>query len=294
MEIVIATHSGPFHADDVFACATLLRVYPEAQVVRTRNPEVIAAADVVFDVGAEYDPDRLRFDHHQRDGAGARENGVPYSSFGLVWRHFSEELLGEEIASALDEFLVQGIDALDCGYQAVLPVESDDTVRLTSLSGVISGMNPLWNVNPQDFDGAFMAAVEFAGGVLERKIAFQRSLIEARELVLNADRHEDGQLLVLEKFCPWQNHLLDSAEHENVLFVLFDQDGTWMIFQVPEAKGSFGGRKSLPESWAGLRDQALADLTGVEDAVFCHPGRFCGGARSLRGALALAGQAVKA
>ena len=41
------------------------------------------SADIVIDVGGQYDPDAGRFDHHQRGGAGERENGIPYSSFGL-------------------------------------------------------------------------------------------------------------------------------------------------------------------------------------------------------------------
>ena len=41
-----------------------------------------------------------------------------------------------------------------------------------------------------------------------------------------------------------------------------------------------------------LRDQALADVTGVADAVFCHNGVFIAGAKSKQGALQLAAMAV--
>jgi uncharacterized UPF0160 family protein len=44
----------------------------------------------------------------------------------------------------------------------------------------------------------------------------------------------------------------------------------------------------LPKAWAGLRNQELAAVTGVQDSVFCHSNLFIGGARSMEGALRLA------
>ncbi|HTV22787.1 MAG TPA: MYG1 family protein, partial [Polyangiaceae bacterium] len=68
----VATHSGPFHADEVFACA-LRRVFlcQPVEVVRTRDLAVIAEVDLAVDVGGEYEPARGRFDHHQRAYQGA-------------------------------------------------------------------------------------------------------------------------------------------------------------------------------------------------------------------------------
>ena len=50
-----ATHSGGFHADDVFALAVLRIVHPDLEIVRTRDPEVLAAADYRVDVGGRDD-----------------------------------------------------------------------------------------------------------------------------------------------------------------------------------------------------------------------------------------------
>jgi uncharacterized UPF0160 family protein len=291
----IATHNGPFHADDVLACAVLLWAFPEAEVVRTRDPKVIATADIVFDVGAVFDPATGRYDHHQKpeEQSAPRPNGVPYSSFGLVWRQFGAQLVGEEVQTLVDESLVQGIDATDCGKWNLLPTETDDSVKVTSLSHVISGFNPLWN-EAQDFDAAFMVAVGVATSVLKHECAFKASLAEAREVVHAGARRDDGRILLLERFCPWQNHLLADTSMDVVLYVVFEQGDTWMVFQVPASEGASGGRKSLPEAWKGLRGAALAEVTGVEDAVFCHPGLFCGGASSLEGAVKLAELAVRA
>ena len=54
--MLIVTHGGKFHADDAWAVAVLMLLYPEAELVRTRDPAVIARADVAIDVGGEWNP----------------------------------------------------------------------------------------------------------------------------------------------------------------------------------------------------------------------------------------------
>lgn len=53
---VICTHSGMFHCDDVLACCLVkfLPNYQDAQIVRSRDQKVIDKADIVLDVGGEY------------------------------------------------------------------------------------------------------------------------------------------------------------------------------------------------------------------------------------------------
>lgn len=70
------THSGKFHADDVFSAALLLYLNPELTILRgNRVPEEFAG--IVFDIG------RGRYDHHQKDSR-VRENGIAYAAFGLL------------------------------------------------------------------------------------------------------------------------------------------------------------------------------------------------------------------
>lgn len=53
----LATHDGGFHCDEVLAFVMLKQLpeYKNATLVRTRNSDVLATCDVVFDVGNEYD-----------------------------------------------------------------------------------------------------------------------------------------------------------------------------------------------------------------------------------------------
>src|SRR5436190_1581201 len=101
MSKTIVTHDTSYHADDVFAVATLLLAFPDAQVIRSREQSVIDSADIVVDTGSVYDPPKMRFDHHQAGGAGQRQNNIPYASFGLVWKEFGERISGSREAAEI-------------------------------------------------------------------------------------------------------------------------------------------------------------------------------------------------
>lgn len=99
------THSGKFHADDVFSSALLLYLNPEITILRgNRVPDDFDG--IVFDIG------RGKYDHHQKDSR-IRENGVPYAAFGLLWEELGPEILGEELAQKFDEAFVQPLDNND-------------------------------------------------------------------------------------------------------------------------------------------------------------------------------------
>jgi uncharacterized UPF0160 family protein len=96
----------------------------------------------------------------------------------------------------------------------------------------------------------------------------------------------DKEILTLDEGMPWQRTVLEHSEY--ILYVVFPSGGTWRVQAVPEKLGSFNVRQPLPQEWAGLPEEELKKITGVDDAVFCHPGRFICGARTKEGALALA------
>jgi len=284
--VTIATHNGNFHADDVFSIAALKSVFPGFNLIRTRDLEVIAKADIVIDVGGEYNADAGRFDHHQRGGAGARENGIPYSSFGLVWQKYGLALCqnNQEVANAVDEGLVSTIDAIDCGHV-------EGVAQGISLSQTISMFNPTWQENG-DFDSCFNEAVDFAARILARFIASADGGISAKTIVAQAIEHaEDPRVIVLEKYTPWKRtvHAL-SAE---ALYMIYpSQTGQWRIQTVPVEPGSFEDRKPLPQAWAGLSGKALQDVTGIDDAMFCHNGLFIAGAESFANTMKMAAIAL--
>jgi uncharacterized UPF0160 family protein len=287
-EITIATHNGNFHADDVFSVAALKSILPPFKLIRTRDLALIDQADIVIDVGGKYDPDACRFDHHQRGGAGERKNGIPYSSFGLIWQKYGLEICqgDQNIANAIDAGLVSTIDAIDCGHV-------EGVSQGISLSQTISMFNPTWQEDSQ-FDSSFDQAVEFAGHILTRFIASADGGISAKAIVAKAITDaDDPRVIVLEKYTPWKKTV--HALSEQALYVVYpSQTGEWRIQTVPVELGSFEDRKSLPKHWAGLSDRALKEATGIDDAMFCHNGLFIAGAESFEGTMKMASFAVQA
>jgi len=288
----IVTHNGRFHADDVFAAATILTLHPRAILTRTRDEATIKAADVVFDVGGTYDVTTLRFDHHQIGGAGKRSNDIPYAAFGLVWKHWGEEVSGNKmIAEAVDKKLVQAIDAMDNGIDlsdAKIPELFPYTFQT-----ITGSFGPTWKEDSENSDTSFIELVHFAQKILQREIIQARDFLEAEKFVKAAyDTAENKKIIVLDANYPWQSILTLFSEP---LYVVRQnvQTNDWKVEAVPVKIMNFENRKKLPESWAGKRDQELAAITGVADAHFCHNARFLAVARSKEGALKLAQIAVE-
>ncbi|OUS74540.1 metal-dependent hydrolase [Pseudoalteromonas sp. A601] len=286
-DITIVTHDGNFHADDVFSIAALKIIFPSFNLIRTRDAKVISQADIVIDVGNEYDPDKGRFDHHQRGGAGARENGIPFSSFGLIWQKYGLELCqgNQAVADSVNAGLVSTIDAIDCGY--VQGVEQG-----ISLSQTISMFNPTWQES-SDFDSCFNEAVEFAVRLLKRFIASANGSADAKKIVAKAIADaDDPRVIVLEQYTPWKK-TVHSLSNEALYMVYPSHSGKWIIQTVPVEPGSFEDRKPLPQQWAGLSGDELQAVTGLDDATFCHNGLFIAGAESFSSVMVMASIALQ-
>lgn len=296
---VIGTHSGAFHADDSLGVAMLLALYPEARVVRSRDPEVWATCDALVDVGGEHNPLRNRYDHHQKGFQERRENGIPYAGSGLVWRAYGIRYVqhvcawltveqARKVALDVDARLIQHADAVDSGVSVPGP-------GAFSLAGIISTMNATWQDDHGRDDQRFAEAVSLASAVLRNLVRDVVAEHDAAVKVRTAPVVAQGRILVLDEArLPFESEVC--ASMPDVLFVVYpDSQGQQVqVRVVPKELGTFVARANLPETWAGLRDTELAAVTGVADAVFCHNGRFICAARSLAGALHMAELALAA
>lgn len=287
---LLVTHNGTFHADDIFATAALsILCKDNIKVVRTRDPKIIAKGDFVYDVGGEHIPEKNLFDHHQSGGAGARDNGIPYSSFGLIWKKYGLEICGDStIADHIDKGLVQPIDANDNGINLF---KVDGEVAPYLIQDLFYLFRPSWKENP-DYDIAFVEVVKIARTIINREISKMRDALEAKHFVIDAyNNTTDKRIVVIDGSYPWGETL---GEYSEPLYVVFPKLDTWRVECVRKEKYSFENRKSLPAEWAGLRDAELAQATGVSDATFCHNGRFMAVVKTKAGALALANKALLA
>ena len=114
----------------------------------------------------------------------------------------------------------------------------------------------------------------------------ERALDEATRV------HPSGEILLLETFCPWKEHLYElEAEREMKTipkFVLWRDAKGYRVSTIPLNASSFEFRKGLPVAWRGLRDAALSELSGIPGCVFIHAAGFIGGNDTYEGALAMA------
>lgn len=292
----LVTHNQGFHADDVFAYAILkeylTRIGEDWQLFRSRDPEVIQSADIVFDVGEEYDPIKNRYDHHQRGRAGTRANGIYYGAAGLIWKHFGRLLCSSEyVWESIDRGLFQELDAIDNGQDFIMGINFADA-GYTSMAIHIAHFEPMKYElkTPDELMAAFEAAANFAHGVLMRMIThqefFEKAFQDASEIYKNS---VNKKILVFEKNYSRPTWKRLSEFPEPVFAVYYNNKyDDWKVEAVPKHPTTFDSRGLAPESWRGLREDQLRSITGVSDAKFCHPSGFLFAAQSKEGALKLA------
>jgi uncharacterized UPF0160 family protein len=289
-KVTLVTHSGSFHSDDIFACATLSilleRKGIEFDVLRTRDEEIINRGNYVFDVGCIYDAEHDRFDHHQPGGAGKHDNGIEYAAFGLVWKKYGEELCGsKEAALMIDTKLVSPIDA---GDNAINLTEPKNVVSPYYIQNAFNSFYPTWkNLGDDALYAGFIECVGMAKKILEREIAQATDMMDAKDAVLEIYHNtSDKKIVVLDKKYPYEEFL---SQFPEPMFVIYPRvDGAWAAKAQREDKRSFKNKKDFPASWSGLRDEELQKVSGVADALFCHRALFLAVARSKEGAIKLA------
>lgn len=296
----IVTHNGSFHADDIFACATLTLFLDQQnipyKIIRTRDEEIINAADYVIDVGSIYDRESERFDHHQPGGAGKRENGIPYASFGLVWEKYGPSLCSNTtIVSDIDRRIAQPIDAIDNGISISLP--SDTGLCDYGIYGIIGAYQNTWKEAGQDELqlSNFLCLVDFFKRLLVREIDRSKHRLEMMDKIQETYDEAENKVILEIPYHVTVGALIQVLhKHKEVMYIVCRSNSNWKALAMRKEACSFENRKSLPVSWAGKRGQDLADITGVPDAMFCHNAVWMAVAKSREGAWRLAELALEA
>ena len=295
----IITHSGSFHADDVFGCAVLAYYFEQKnkryKIIRTRDEKVIEKGDIVLDVGTVYEPKQQRFDHHQQGGAGKRENGIPYASFGLVWKEYGPLLCThQDHVEDIDRRLVQPIDAIDNGISISESIECG--LYDYGIHGIISAYQSTWkdSSNSKLQDANFLELVKFFKNIIKREIQRSEDRMELLEIIQNAyDSAGDARIIEIPYHTGIGSIMHVLGDHPEVQYVVARSGKNWKALALRKEACSFESRTPFPESWAGKRDNELQKETGVHDAVFCHNALFLAVAESKEGAWRLAEESLK-
>lgn len=296
----LVTHSGGFHADELLSSVVLTRLFPDAEIVRSRSSEWITPAKdrIIYDVGGDYAPEQRIFDHHQRN-APLREDEQPYSSFGLIWKHYGRDYLAQ---AGIPAEHIDGLHAsFDKGF--VLPIDLVDNGALSpSIAGPLAGMTlpalletlkPVFDDSTENAETeAFHRAMTVARSFVEARIARSAAKLRAEAVVQTAIQATgEGKVLVLPMGMPFMSVVKKSGA-DHLLFVCAPRGKDWSLTGIRLHDEGFELRADLPASWAGLTNGDLEKASGVEGATFCHNGRFIAAAKTREAVLALADIAV--
>lgn len=190
--ITIQTHNGRFHCDDVTAVSLMSSYYQNkgfrVNIVRSRDPKTFTKADMLLDVGCEYDPERLRFDHHQSTWSETYDlnSDIAMSSVGTIWKHFGKEIIQmfitkhielsqwnpeqhlEHIQKEIYYKVILEIDANDNGIPLVDNGQTNYSQAL-SFPNIIDSMNYNQTYNDVVQLEKFGEALKVAGKLLDIK-----------------------------------------------------------------------------------------------------------------------------
>lgn len=281
--VVIGTHNGIFHSDEVVACAIIKlmveKLYSsqdKVKIIRTRDLNILnSECDYVVDVGGG------KFDHHQKGGNGQRIDGTKYASAGLVWKEFGYVILYfmktlsieqiNEIFNLIDENVIKKVDMEDNGVYTNEHIFS-----------YIKNFLPNWDEENPDYDNAFNEALKVTSTVLSSVISKSISMVQGKTEINNrlhsTVNRMDNILFLPCQTIDWLEPTVTFNEEnpsEAVDFVVFPYpNGGYALQCVPRSLAEkFSQRIILPSSWAGETEN-LPEITNVKSAQFCHQARF--------------------
>ncbi|KAG0502816.1 hypothetical protein HPP92_002888 [Vanilla planifolia] len=319
----VGTHNGSFHCDEALGCfmIRLTEKFADAEIIRSRDPQLLDTLDAVLDVGGVYDPSRDRYDHHQKgfNDVFGHEFNTKLSSAGLVYKHYGKEIIAKELQVdeehqdvqrlylCLYKRFIEAVDAIDNGINKYDTDEPPRYIDNTNLSARVGRLNLDWmdpDQSSEKENEAFKQAMFLAGHEFLESVHFlAKSWLPARSIIvecIEARRSIDpsGEIVVLNKFCPWKLHLFELEEELKIdppiKYVLYQDDwgNNWRIQAVAVSPDKFESRKPLPLPWRGLRDEELSKNSGIPGCVFVHMSGFIGGNNTYEGSLAMARAAL--
>lgn len=320
----ITTHDGPFHTDEVFSTAIFKDLFPEKieksdgtvedniKYLRTRNSDIVkekinSPNSLLHDLGGVYNPEMYIYDHHQKEGAGARENGIKYATAGLVWQKFGKEwisyvdshkrklhLTEEEknlVWKKIDEKLVSFIDANDTGQIEDVRYKLKDHGDIHGMNFTLPEVVRLLNVNTsdekiEDNDKMFCDAVELFRKLILAALYREFTLVEG---LRSFDKskckflNEGKALLIEEGASPLVTNYLffesNDPDFEKVEFLASkNHNGEYGVIAVPIQEGirEYRNPNMIPKEIRLVNDtEKMNKILGIDNGViFTHAGGF--------------------
>ena len=258
MKILIFTHEGTFHSDEITAIALIKAFYAKDEdevFVNRVNHNIMSGSELrelglklvgdkggvfVIDIGREYNPDNKLFDHHQWDASKGK------ASAGLVF-DYVKELIPESVRDEVYE-IVKMSDLQDLGLEKA---------NVGTLPDIITHFNADQNYGKEqtnnfnkalNFTYKYLKAIKDKGLKLEKakkRIREESKIIDELTREVN-DPDKPMKVLEFTKgYIPfWTEVLPTMKEYEDVDIVVWydEQQDTWKAQTVPTTPGGFDKR----------------------------------------------------
>lgn len=281
----IGTHNGLHHPDDVIACSILKKIYDNVDIIRSRNFQELDQCSILIDVGNKYQPPKY-FDHHHKNGP-RRDNGVPFSSCGLIWKHYGKEFISkilsgvqlsfqdiDEIFTIIDNTVILYVDKVD--NQIITPEK-------TSICEYVMMLNDNGSID------SFYKALDVMSNYFEQLIKYEYNKISSKKYILKLSEKaiNDGlNYIILE----YELDISGLKEENNIDFVIYPSSDkkTIILKCLPYDNNPLIPRFIFEEKWRGLRGEQITQAgSEVDSVIFVHHQGFCGGAKTIEGAIAM-------
>ena len=284
------THNGTMHADEVFATAFLDLLFEDFKVMRVKEVDKnISSKVIVYDIG------NGKFDHHQKDSK-VRDNGIKYSSFGLLFEEYGlvylKKLKLKNSRAIYNYFVKDFIEAIDAIDNGIFPLVKAN-YKVKTVSDVIKLFNPSYLSNDLE-DEQFLKAVDLAEIILKEELKNVVGKVNASKKVKALLNKTKGEILILDEYMPYEEIILSSNSFKRIKFVIYPSNrGGYGIKTVPISLIDKTSRVYFPKQWGGLSNEDLVKVTKVKEALFCHTNRFLMTSTSLGSAIKLAKMAIE-
>jgi len=279
-EAEFITHAGNFHADDIFSTVFLEKIHDNIKIIRLKQ-YTDDGSKLAYDIGLG------KFDHHQAGYTKKRENGIHYSSFGLLWQEFGRNYLKkisvediEKTFKVFDYLLVDMIDAIDNGE---FDIKSDFNVY--TISSLIELFRPKFDENKEENE-CFLEAVNFASILFDLIMKEAINKVKVINIIKGKKSLLKDKILILDEFIPYEFTIYELEL--DVDFVIYpSKRGGYAAHTVSTFYKGFTPKVPFRKEWGGLRDEELQKISGVQTAKFCHKNLFLATADTLEDAIKL-------
>lgn len=247
-KFIYYTHGGIFHCDEVMGAAICAYAEILQEVVRLKDLKNIPTNGIIADIGREYNHADRKYDHHQFKIL--REDGFPYATAGLLWKHYHEEVLNntiyslspefrseentEYIFNRMDERLFKGIDAHDCDNSyRVGAVCQGGNMPVVTISDIVAGFNSVDVDNEVEQIESFHTAFHVCGTILSNMLKSIHEYLGAKQKFLT-DAILDDKILIMDEILPWKE--IVHEHYPEVCYVVMPSahpGNPWSMFAVP-------------------------------------------------------------